>query len=205
MIKPISGHVLINGIELSAFNRDEYYTLVTAVFQNVCLLPISISQNITYESDNEIDKERLEKCIKLADLKDKIETLPGGVDTDLVASVADNGVNLSGGEIQKLALARALYKDAPLIVLDEPTAALDPIAENKMYLKYNELTQNKTSIYISHRLSSTRFCDKIIFIDNGKIIEEGTHDELLALGGKYFEMFHVQSEYYKSNKEAEDL
>lgn len=108
-------------------------------------------------------------------------------------------------EIQKLALARALYKDAPLIVLDEPTAALDPIAENKMYLKYNELTQNKTSIYISHRLSSTRFCDKIIFIDNGRIIEEGTHDELLAHGGKYFEMFHVQSEYYKSNKEAEDL
>ncbi|WMJ86428.1 ABC transporter ATP-binding protein [Anaerocolumna sp. MB42-C2] len=205
LIKPISGHVLINGIDISTFNRDEYYTLVTAVFQNVCLLPISISQNITYESDNEIDMKRLEKCIKLADLKDKIETLPSGIETNLVASVADNGVNLSGGEIQKLALARALYKDAPLIVLDEPTAALDPIAENKMYLKYNELTQNKTSIYISHRLSSTRFCDKIIFIDNGRIIEEGTHDELLAHGGKYFEMFHVQSEYYKSNKEAEDL
>lgn len=205
LIKPTSGHVLINGTDISEFNRDEYYTLVTAVFQNVCMMPISISQNITYQSENEVDKKRLNKCIELADLKDKIETLPDGVETNLVASVADNGINMSGGEIQKLALARALYKDAPLIILDEPTAALDPIAENNMYLKYNELTKNKTAIYISHRLSSTRFCDKIIFIDQGKIIEAGTHDELLALGGKYYEMFNVQSEYYKSNKEAKDL
>lgn len=202
LIKPTSGHVLVGGIDISTFNRDEYYTLVTAVFQNVCLLPISISQNITYKSESEIDKKRLEKCIELADLKDKIETLPEGIETNLVASVADNGVNLSGGEIQKVALARALYKDAPLIILDEPTAALDPIAENNMYLKYNELTKNKTSIYISHRLSSTRFCDKIIFVDHGQIVEAGTHDELLALGGKYCEMFNVQSEYYKDNKEV---
>jgi ABC-type multidrug transport system fused ATPase/permease subunit len=122
-----------------------------------------------------------------------------------VPSVVGSGVNLSGGEVQKLMLARALYKNAPLIILDEPTAALDPIAENQMYLRYDELTKNKTSIYISHRLSSTRFCDRIIFIDNGEIIETGTHDELMARGGKYREIYEIQSRYYKCNGEEEAL
>ncbi len=111
--------------------------------------------------------------------------------------VFENSVDLSGGEKQKLMLARALYKDAPVIVLDEPTAALDPIAESELYLKYSSLTKNKTSIFISHRLASTRFCDRIVFIENGEIVEEGTHEELMALGGKYAYMYKVQSKYYK--------
>lgn len=201
LLEPVSGRILMNGTDIKKYNRDDYYTLVTAVFQNVCLLPMSISRNITFCSDSDIDKDKLEKCTILANLKDKIESLPNGFDTNLIPSVVDNGVNLSGGEIQKLMLARALYKDAPLIILDEPTAALDPIAENQMYLKYDELTKNKTSVYISHRLSSTRFCDRIIFIDNGKIIETGTHDELMAHGGKYKKIFEIQSQYYKNSGE----
>ncbi|WP_079915052.1 ABC transporter ATP-binding protein [Paenibacillus sp. 32352] len=201
LLEPVSGRVLMNGIDIKEFNRDEYYSLITAVFQNVCLLPVSIAQNITFCSDNEIDWDKLYKCTELADIKDKIESLPDGFRTQLVPSVTDHGVDLSGGENQKLMLARALYKDAPLIILDEPTAALDPIAENRMYLKYDELTVNKTAIYISHRLSSTRFCDRIILISGKTIAEAGTHDELMALSGRYKEIFDIQSQYYKNSVE----
>ena len=134
-----------------------------------------------------------------AGLDDKIAQMPEGYNTCLLPHITGNGVNLSGGEIQKLMLARALYKDAPLLILDEPTAALDPIAENLMYQRYNELTQNKTSIFISHRLSSTRFCDRIVYLENGRICEIGTHDEMMALGVKYKEIFDIQSHYYKEN------
>ncbi len=205
LLEPVSGRILMNGIDIKKFNRDEYYTLVTAAFQNVCLLPMSIAQNITFRSENDIDRKKLKKCIGQANLSEKIRSLPYGFETNLVPSIVGDGVNLSGGEMQKLMLARALYKDAPLIILDEPTAALDPIAENQMYLKYNELTKNKTAIYISHRLSSTRFCDRIIFIENGKIIETGTHDELMACGGRYKKIFDVQSQYYKDSGEEKAI
>ena len=112
-------------------------------------------------------------------------------------TISDNGVELSGGQLQRLMLARALYKDAPILLLDEPTAALDPIAENDIYQKYNQMTGGRTSVYISHRLASTRFCDRIIFLENGGILEEGTHDELMALGGGYCNLFNVQSKYYQ--------
>ena len=135
--------------------------------------------------------------MSLAGILDKIDSLPQKENTLLVREVNDGAVSLSGGELQRLLLARALYKDAPIIILDEPTAALDPIAENDMYLKYSELTKDKTAIYISHRLSSTRFCDRIILLDDAKIVEVGTHEELLALGGRYAEMFETQSRYYK--------
>ncbi|MCQ6564024.1 ABC transporter ATP-binding protein [Paenibacillus mendelii] len=197
LLEPVSGRVLMNGMDIRRFNREAYYSLITAAFQNVCVLPMSIAQNITFKDESDIDTEKLEKCVELANLKEKMDRLPKRYSTQLVPSVVDDGVNLSGGELQKLMLARALYKDAPLIILDEPTAALDPIAENQMYLRYSELTNNKTAIYISHRLSSTRFCDRIIFVEHGKIIETGTHDELLARGGKYKAMFDVQSQYYK--------
>ena len=127
--------------------------------------------------------------------------MPNGLNTNLVKHISEDGTELSGGEMQRLLLARALYKKAPIIVLDEPTAALDPIAENEIYLKYNELTKDKTSIYISHRLSSTRFCDRIIFIDGAKIVEHGTHEELMQLGKKYAHMFDIQSNYYKQQGE----
>jgi ABC-type multidrug transport system fused ATPase/permease subunit len=205
LLEPVSGRILMNGIDIRNFNRDEYYTLITAAFQNVCLLPMSIAQNITFKSESDINKNRLEKCVEQANLNEKIKSLSKGFETNLIPTITDDGVNLSGGEMQKLMLARALYKDAPLIILDEPTAALDPIAENQMYLKYNELTKNKTAIYISHRLSSTRFCDRIIFIDKGKIIETGTHDELMARSGKYKEIFNVQSHYYKNSSEEKAI
>ncbi|RKN86065.1 ABC transporter ATP-binding protein [Paenibacillus ginsengarvi] len=199
LLEPVSGRVLLNGTDIKEFNRDEYYTLITAVFQNVCLLPVSIANNITFCSDEEVDWEKLYTCTELAGIKSKIESLPNGFATNLVPSVTDQGVQLSGGENQKLLLARALYKDAPLIILDEPTAALDPIAENQMYLKYDELTKNKTALFISHRLSSTRFCDRIILIQDKTITETGTHDELMALGGAYKEIFDIQSQYYQRN------
>ncbi|NLM98333.1 MAG: ATP-binding cassette domain-containing protein, partial [Halanaerobiaceae bacterium] len=130
-------------------------------------------------------------------LMDKIKSLPEGVKTPLVKTILENAVELSGGELQKLLLARALYKDAPIIILDEPTAALDPIAENEIYRKYHELAENRTSIFISHRLASTRFCDRIVLIDKGEIIEEGDHHTLMELGGKYREMYDKQSHYYR--------
>lgn len=194
---PGGGKVLINGTDSSLFNRDEYYTLFSTLFQDCSLLPSSVAKNIALCEEEKIDRRRLRECMSLAGILDKIDSLPQKENTLLVREVNDGAISLSGGELQRLLLARALYKDAPIIILDEPTAALDPIAENDMYLKYSELTKDKTAIYISHRLSSTRFCDRIILLDDAKIAEVGTHEELLALGGKYAEMFETQSRYYK--------
>lgn len=199
LLQPVSGRILMNGIDIREYNRDEYYSLITAVFQNVSLLPMSMAQNIAFCQESEVDKAKLQDVISKAGLSDKINQLAEGYNTNLLPAITENGVHLSGGELQKLMLARALYKDAPLMILDEPTAALDPIAENRMYQKYNELTQNKTSLFISHRLSSTRFCDRIIYMENGSILEAGSHDELMARGGKYKEIFDIQSHYYKEN------
>lgn len=132
-------------------------------------------------------------------LADKVKSLPQGIETHIGREVYEDGVELSGGQTQRLMLARALYKDAPFLVLDEPTAALDPIAENDIYLKYNEMTAGKTSLFISHRLASTRFCDRILFMKDGQIAEEGTHESLMALGGGYAKLFKVQSRYYRKN------
>ncbi len=194
---PQEGQILINGIDSRLFNRDEYYQLFSTLFQDCALLPATVAKNIALCEENKIDRDRLRECMILAGILDKIESLPQKENTLLVREVHEGAVALSGGELQRLLLARALYKDAPIIILDEPTAALDPIAENDMYLKYSELTKDKTAIYISHRLSSTRFCDRIILLDDAKIAETGTHDELLALGGKYAEMFETQSRYYR--------
>ena len=194
---PNEGQILINGIDSRLFNRDEYYQLFSTLFQDCALLPATVAKNIALCEENKIDRKRLRECMRLAGILDKVESLPQKENTLLVREVHEGAVAFSGGELQRLLLARALYKDAPIIILDEPTAALDPIAENDMYLKYSELTKDKTAIYISHRLSSTRFCDRIILLDDAKIAETGTHEELLALGGKYAEMFETQSRYYR--------
>lgn len=201
LLEPTSGRILFNGIDIRQFNRDDYYKLISASFQNVCLLPMSIAMNIGCGNESSIDNgalhyEKINEAIILSGLKEKIVSLPNGEATELVPSVVEGGINLSGGEAQKLMLARAIYKEAPLIILDEPTAALDPIAEQEMYLKYNDLTKNRTAIYISHRLSSTRFCDRIILLDQGTIAETGSHEELMKLSGKYKELFEIQSRYY---------
>lgn len=196
---PSEGDVRLNGKKVEEYNIEEYYTLFSAVFQDIYLLPISIKEFIC-SNDTEADENKMTDVIRKSGLEEKVKTLPEGVNTRLMKGVFENSIDLSGGEKQKLMLARALYKDAPVIVLDEPTAALDPIAESELYLKYNSLTANKTSVFISHRLASTRFCDRIVFIENGEIIEEGTHDELMALGGKYAYMYEVQSKYYNEEK-----
>ena len=154
-----------------------------------------MADNITQNMEN-IDTERMKDCIEKAGLTEKVDSLKDGIDTHVGRAVYEDGMDLSGGETQRLMLARALYKGAPIMVLDEPTAALDPIAENDMYLKYNQMTAGCTSVYISHRLASTRFCDRIILLSDGGIAEEGTHDSLMAQGGKYAELFSVQSRYY---------
>jgi ABC-type multidrug transport system fused ATPase/permease subunit len=199
LLPPLTGRILVDGTDISKFNRDEYYTLFSAVFQDSNVLPVSIADNIALNIGGVKDDARIRNCIELAGLTEKIDSLPDGLATNLVKHISENGTELSGGELQRLLLARALYKNAPVIILDEPTAALDPIAENEIYLKYDGLTQGRTSIYISHRLSSTRFCDRIIFIDGGKIVECGTHDALMASGGKYADMFEIQSRYYREN------
>ena len=144
----------------------------------------------------------MKRCLELADLNEKIDTLPQGADSLLIKSVHDEAVELSGGERQKLMLARALYKDSPILILDEPTAALDPIAESRLYERYNELSGGKTSVYISHRLASTRFCDRIVLISDKHIIEQGTHGQLMDLNGKYAELFEIQSKYYQEDKKV---
>ncbi|MDV3428381.1 MAG: ABC transporter ATP-binding protein/permease [Bacillota bacterium] len=200
---PTKGEIYINGKKSSLYNRDEYYSLFSVAFQDIHLLPVSIEKNIALEADNSIDEKKMNRVLFMAGLMKKVESLPKGRKTLLVKSIYDEAVELSGGETQRLILARALYKDAPAIILDEPTAALDPIAENEIYEKYNELTKGHTSIFISHRLSSTRFCDRIIFIEDGSVIEEGNHFSLMNKNGKYKKMYDMQSYYYKDHLGSE--
>lgn len=193
---PTEGRVLLNGEDIRKFNRRDYYRHFAAVFQEFSLFAGSIAENVA-QTDEEIDMEKVRNCIEKAGLLQKVEALPQGYDTYLGREVYEDAVELSGGESQRLMLARALYKGAPIIVLDEPTAALDPLAESDMYERYHELTGDCTSVYISHRLASTRFCNRIILLESGEIREEGTHESLLAAGGEYARLFEMQSQYYR--------
>ena len=200
---PTEGEILLNGKPVNSYNRDEYFTLFGAVFQDIALLAVTIAENIAGADADNFDRERVYDCLKKAGLYDKVMSLPEKENTRLVKSVFENATELSGGQTQKLALARALYKDAPILLLDEPTAALDPIAEQEMYLKYADFTKGKSSVFISHRLASTRFCDRIIMIENGTLTETGTHAQLMAQGGKYAELFELQSSYYNDKGGAD--
>ncbi len=197
LLRSKEGRITVNGADLFDFEPEDYRNLFSAVFQKSGILPVSIRDNIALNvGDEEPDEEAIWNCIRLANLEEKVRSLPEGINTHLVKWISEHGTELSGGEMQRLLLARALYKDAPVLILDEPTAALDPIAENEIYQAYHKLTEGKTSIFISHRLASTRFCDRILFMENGEIAEIGTHDELMAQKGRYAEMFKVQSRYY---------
>jgi ABC-type multidrug transport system fused ATPase/permease subunit len=203
--QPTEGRVLINGADAAAFNYEEDFKLFSAVFQDIKLLPAPLAENVSGADIKNADMHKLRNCLELSDILDRAETLPAGINTPLVKGVDEISAELSGGEVQKLMLARALYKDAPVVILDEPSAALDPLAESELYLKYSGLTEGKTSIFISHRLASTRFCDKIAFIDGGRVLEYGTHAELMGKGGKYAEMFEIQSRYYQKEGIKKEL
>lgn len=199
-LDPTEGVVLLNGVDIRGYNRRQYYALFSAVYQKISVLAASVAENVAQKPDAEqIDRARVADCLDKAGLTAFIDTLPNGMDTMLRRDVYLDGTQLSGGQEQRLMLARALYKDAPLLVLDEPTAALDPLAENDIYQKYSQMTHGRTALFISHRLASTRFCDRILLIADGQIAESGTHDELLKRGGIYAELFAVQSRYYQKD------
>ena len=199
-LDPTQGCVRLNGVDIRAYNRREYYHLFSAVFQEFSVLDTNVAVNVAQRVED-IDRERVAKCLEQAGLTQAVEALPRGMDTPVTRNVFEDGVELSGGQMQRLMLARALYRDAPVVVLDEPTAALDPLAEHDIYMKYNSMTQGKSSLFISHRLASTRFCDRILYLEHGRIAEEGTHQSLLDLGGGYAKLFEVQSRYYQEGGE----
>lgn len=203
LYKPKSGRILVDGIDILEFNIYDYFKEISVVFQDVFPFAFTIAQNVACDSTSNIDYKRVYHVLCLAGLKEKIDSLKDGINSVMCKDLDENGIVFSGGEMQKLMLARALYKDAGMIILDEPTAALDPLAESEMYEKYNSFVYDKTSIFISHRLSSTRFVDRILFMKDGKIIEEGSHEDLIKLNGEYAYMFDVQAHYYQ--KEVEEI
>jgi len=201
---PTAGEIRIGGRLLEEFNLDEYQEMLATIFQDVNALPISIASNVSGKMEEDTDFEKVKDCLKRAGLWKDIELLEKKEYTNISQMFDPDGIQLSGGMVQKLMLARCIYKEAPILILDEPTAALDPIAESRMYEEYNKITENKSALFISHRLASTKFCDRILFIEQGSILEDGTHDELLEKNGKYAEVFGVQSEYYKEGGAKED-
>ncbi len=201
LYRPTKGEILVNGKQIDEYNIEEYYTMISAVFQEIRPVCFTMFEYVASADINRSSaREDAVTAMKLAGIWDKIESLEHGMDTHLMKGIYDDGVDLSGGEMQKLVLARAIYKNGNMLILDEPTAALDPIAENNLYLKYRDLTKGKTSIYISHRFASTRFCDRIVLLEGGVITESGTHEELMEQNGQYAYMFGVQAKYYKEGE-----
>lgn len=193
LYNPEKGEILLNGININKYDYDEYVSIFSVVFQDYSLFNFPLDENVAGSED--VDKERFESAIEKVGLSERIRTLPDGART-LLGHENGDGVSLSGGEGQKLAIARALYKDAPFIILDEPTAALDPIAESEIYENFDGLINNKTAIYISHRMSSCKFCDRIVVVGNGGILEEGSHMSLIERAGVYANLYNSQAEYY---------
>lgn len=194
---PTEGEILLNGINIKKYNIQEYMSIFSVVFQDFSLFAVPLSQNVSTSIDYE--KEKLWQCLEEAGIADRVKEFDKKEETVLYKKLDDNGVEISGGEAQKIAIARALYRDAPFVVLDEPTAALDPISEFEIYNRFNGFTKGKTAIYISHRLSSCRFCDKIMVFDKGQIVQFGSHDELLSdENGKYYRLWTSQAKYYVS-------
>lgn len=200
---PTQGRILVSGHSIEEYDLNEYYKLLSTIFQEANMLPLSIACNVSGMGEEHTDMNKVRECLEKAGLSGDIDRLENREQTYLTQTFRPDGVELSGGMTQKLMLARAIYKDAPVFVLDEPTAALDPIAESRVYQEYDKFADRKTSIFISHRLASTKFCDRILFLEKGEILEEGSHEELLGRGGKYAEMFQIQSQYYQEGVDAQ--
>lgn len=190
------GQILCNGIDIREFGRNEYFKLFSPAFQEVEVFAFPLCENVSMQLTEDTDKSKAEEYLRAAGMGEKLDKLPKGIDTQMLKVLYEDGVDLSGGEKQKMALARALYKNAPVVVLDEPTAALDALAEYRLYQSFDGMIGDKSAVYISHRLSSTRFCDTIAMFKGGEMVEYGTHDELLKKDGAYAEMFRVQAQYY---------
>lgn len=201
--RPTSGTIYLNGIDIDQIPEDIYWEILGVVFQDAMVFPFSIKDNIALEEI--VDEDRLNKAIDDSEIEEIMDKLSRGVDTVLLRILDDEGLDISGGQRQKLYLARALYKNSKFLMLDEPTAALDPLAEAALYQQYDSLSKGKTSLYISHRLASTKFCDRVAYLKDGKIIELGTHDELLELEGEYKALFDIQAKYYKESKQGKEV
>ena len=196
LYEPTEGVITLNGIDIKKYDYDEYQSIFSVVFQDFHIFAFSISDNVSCSLNG--DKEKVVECLEQAGFGEKLKELPNGIETIITKLYDNDGIEISMGEKQKLAIARALYKDAPFVVLDEPTASLDPISEQEVYNKFNEMVKDKTAIYISHRLSSCRFCDKIAVLHEGKLVQVGNHDELVKdENSKYFELWNAQAQYYK--------
>lgn len=205
LYEPNEGRILLNGIDIKEYNREEYFKLFSPVFQNVECFAMPIYQNISFASREDTDMNKVNAILEKSGLKVKIDSYEKGVHTNLLKIFDKEGIDLSGGEKQRLAMARALYKEGKVVILDEPTAALDALAEDRMYREFENMIQGKTAVFISHRLGSTRFCDKIAMFEDGTIVEEGTHDELMKLNGKYAYMFYIQSQYYDGDTQCDSI
>lgn len=203
LYEPTSGSILLNGVDIRKYNTKSYYELFAPVFQDMECYAFTLAENVSMKPEDMTDKKLVSECIRKAGLGNKLDEWRNGVDTNILKILHNEGVILSGGERQKLALARALYKNAPIVILDEPTAALDAMAESKMYEDFDGLVDGKMAIYISHRLASTRFCDVIAMFEDGQLVEYGSHKELMSANGGYAKMFEMQANYYKEEQKDE--
>lgn len=192
---PSGGVILLDGVDIKEYNYIQYMNLFSVVFQDFQLLAFPLGQNVACSKN--YDAQKVEACLEKAGFDQRLKALPNGLDTYLYKNMKEDGVEVSGGEAQKIAIARALYKNAPFVILDEPTAALDPLAEAEIYSKFDSIVGNKTAVYISHRLSSCRFCDEIIVFDSGHIVQQGSHEDLVSQEGKYNQLWHAQAQYYE--------
>ena len=199
---PQEGEILLNGVNIKKYRYDEYTAIFSVVFQDFSLLSHQLGQNVAGSCD--VDEARAAKCLENAGFGERLRELPDGLNTWLFKDFDEEGIEVSGGERQKIAIARALYKDAPFIILDEPTASLDPIAEADIYQKFDEITGDRTTIYISHRLSSCRFCKEILVFEDGSVIQQGNHEELIGTEGKYRKLWEAQAKYYEKSKQYEE-
>lgn len=195
MYEPTEGYITLNGKDIKEYNYDEYLSLFSVVFQDFNLFAFPIDENVAINKN--IDESKVWQCLRLSGMEDRVQRMPQNIKTNLY-NYDENGVEISGGEAQKIAISRALYKDAPFVILDEPTSALDPISEFEIYSRFNELTKDKTSIFISHRMGSCRFCDDIIVFDNGEIIQRGNHTTLSKdINNVYATLYNAQAKHYK--------